>query len=153
MRGGICELLDEIEAEAGSVDLAGAEGAAEQACMRTAETMPGAVDLMTIHGAKGLEWDVVMVPGLERTCAELREGTAADLETEMRETRAMQRRRMWCWRQSSGKGEESQELNEWLNGIHRCAGGCGAEETVLCGVHAGSGGVASVCFAGDEAER
>ena len=29
----------------------------------------GAVDLMTIHGAKGLEWDVVIVPGLEKKAA------------------------------------------------------------------------------------
>ncbi len=27
---------------------------------------PGAVDLMTIHGSKGLEWDVVLIPGLEK---------------------------------------------------------------------------------------
>ena len=32
----------------------------------TAARCADAVDLMTIHGAKGLEWDVVIVPGLER---------------------------------------------------------------------------------------
>ena len=32
----------------------------------TPSLAPDAVDLMTIHGAKGLEWDVVLVPSLER---------------------------------------------------------------------------------------
>ena len=64
----------------------------------------------------------------------------------------MRRRREWCWRRLLGKGERIEELNVWLKGIHRGARGGGTEEAFLCGVYAGSGGVASVCFAEDEAD-
>ena len=33
----------------------------------TAPAVPGAVEILTMHGAKGLEWDVVIVPGLGRS--------------------------------------------------------------------------------------
>ncbi len=58
-------LLDELEDANGSVSIP----RLQQRLLRlfAAPTVhPGAVDLMTIHGAKGLEWDFVLVPGLER---------------------------------------------------------------------------------------
>ena len=64
------ELLDEIEAEAGSVDLRILEERLGKLYAAT-QAVPGAVDLLTIHGAKGLEWDVVMVPGMERQSADI----------------------------------------------------------------------------------
>ncbi len=58
-------LLEQLELPGGRIDL-------DQLTTRltrlyaTPSTHPGAVDIMTIHGAKGLEWDVVFVPALER---------------------------------------------------------------------------------------
>ena len=59
------QLLDEVEEQAGTIDL---ELLKRQlhALYAEAAVVANAVDLMTIHGAKGLEWDVVLVPGLER---------------------------------------------------------------------------------------
>jgi ATP-dependent exoDNAse (exonuclease V) beta subunit len=76
---------------------------------------PGAVDLMTIHGAKGLEWDVVFVPGLERKGRNYRS-------------------RLLNWNEVSAsdqlmprvllapiaaKGGDAEALNRWLNRIQR----------------------------------
>ncbi len=58
-------LLSQLEEQTGSVDL---ELLRRNAAKLFAETPAeeGAVDLMTIHEAKGLEWDVVFVPQMER---------------------------------------------------------------------------------------
>ena len=58
------ELLDELDATTGPVSLAALD--ARMSKLYAAEsTTPGAVDLMTIHNSKGLEWDFVVVPELE----------------------------------------------------------------------------------------
>ena len=59
------ELLDALELRPAPVTAAALDHTIADlyAAPSTAED---AVDLMTIHGAKGLEWDVIFVPGLER---------------------------------------------------------------------------------------
>lgn len=69
---------------------------------------PAAVDLVTIHGSKGLEWDVVLVPELERSAPR----------------RASQ---LFEWEELpngevilapiTAKGEEATALNTWLRGV------------------------------------
>ncbi|HZY61033.1 MAG TPA: UvrD-helicase domain-containing protein [Edaphobacter sp.] len=108
------QLLDEIEQETGTLDLSLLKARLNDLCADTA-MRADAVDLMTIHKAKGLEWDVVIVPSLEKS------GRAS-------------RRRLLTWHELDsedataanivlapipGKGEESRELNDWLNGIER----------------------------------
>ena len=108
------ELLDEIEAETGSVDLRTLEERLGK-LYAAAHAIPGAVDLLTIHGAKGLEWDVVMVPGMERQAA----GTRARLLTwdEINQDDAEAAHVVLA--PIVGKGEDSQELNDWLRRIYR----------------------------------
>ena len=74
----------------------------------SSDSQVGAVDLITIHGAKGLEWDVVLVPALERR-------SAANTP------------RLFEWEELShggvvlapinGKGEDAIELTKWLNRV------------------------------------
>jgi ATP-dependent helicase/nuclease subunit A len=108
------QLLDEIEEQAGTIDLNLLKTRLDKLYAEAAVD-PGAVDLMTIHGAKGLEWDVVIVPGLEKR-ARVSSG------------------RLLTWNEIDsgdgdaahvilapiiGKGEESRELNDWLNHIEK----------------------------------
>lgn len=58
-------LLDELETSNGILDLALLTRRLEKLYAAPALT-PAAVDLMTIHNAKGLEWDFVIVPALHR---------------------------------------------------------------------------------------
>jgi ATP-dependent helicase/nuclease subunit A len=106
------QLLDEVE-KAGAIDLSLLKRKLDRLYAQ-ADVSAGAVDLMTIHGAKGLEWDVVIVPGLEKkarssggrllTWNEIDSDDAAAAHVVLAPI--------------AGKGEASKDLNEWLNSIH-----------------------------------
>ncbi|MDW5266280.1 MULTISPECIES: exodeoxyribonuclease V subunit beta [Acidobacteriaceae] len=108
------QLLDEIEEHAGVIDLSLLKTRLDRLYAEAAISA-GAVDLMTIHGAKGLEWDVVIVPGLEKrarvsggrllTWNEIDSGGADAAHVVLAPI--------------VGKGEESRELNDWLNNIEK----------------------------------
>jgi ATP-dependent helicase/nuclease subunit A len=107
------QLLDEIEEQAGMLDLSLLERRIDKLYAETA-VVAGAVDLMTIHGAKGLEWDVVMVPGLERRAQANRNRLLTWSEIDSADDEAAH----VVLAPIAGKGEGSKELNAWLNGIH-----------------------------------
>ena len=72
------------------------------------ESRPDAIDLVTIHRSKGLEWDVVIVPELERTAPR-------------------SKAHLFEWEELlngsvivapiSAKGEDATALNKWLRGL------------------------------------
>lgn len=107
-------LLDELEEQAGAIDLSLLKMRLNRLYAEAAVSAD-AVDLITIHGAKGLEWDVVIVPGLEKKAR-------------------VSSRRLLTWDEVdsggadaahivlapiAGKGEKSRELNDWLNSIEK----------------------------------
>lgn len=107
------ELLDDLEHH-NAIDLSQLRNRLASLYAETSP-VPGAVDLLTIHGAKGLEWDVVLVPGLEKRT---RTGTS----------------RLLAWNEVAstsedaasvilapitGKGRDSEALTLWLNRIQR----------------------------------
>ena len=59
------DLVDELEERPEPVTAARLDGALKD-LFAAPSTVEDAVDLMTIHGSKGLEWDVVFIPALER---------------------------------------------------------------------------------------
>ena len=106
------QLLDELEAEAGFVDLAQLESRLKRLYAAPAVT-PGAVDLMTIHGAKGLEWDVVIVPALERKGQASRGRLLTWLELDSGDDEAA----LIIPAPIASRGGDSGELNAWIRSI------------------------------------
>jgi ATP-dependent exoDNAse (exonuclease V) beta subunit len=76
------------------------------------------VELLTIHKAKGLEWDVVLVPALERQPAADRSRLLTWSELEPPDSSADRAAHLML-APIAGRGEPSRALNNWLNGIHR----------------------------------
>jgi ATP-dependent exoDNAse (exonuclease V) beta subunit len=108
------QLLDAMEEESGRIDLR----QLEQRMNRLYAESPvrdDAVELVTIHKAKGLEWDVVMVPGLER----LAQGDTPSLLTWEEMDYAAEGAARVMLAPIEGKGEESRELNAWLKGMQK----------------------------------
>jgi ATP-dependent helicase/nuclease subunit A len=107
------QLLDEVDEEGGPVDLKVLRRRMGRLFAEPRAT-EGAVDLLTIHGAKGLEWDIVIVPSLEKKAKVTgsRLLTWSEIESGDEEAAAV------VLAPIAGKGENSRELNEWLKNIH-----------------------------------
>jgi ATP-dependent exoDNAse (exonuclease V) beta subunit len=107
------QLLDEVEEAGGPVDLKVLRRRMGRLFAEPRAT-EGAVDLLTIHGAKGLEWDVVIVPSLEKKAKVTgsRLLTWSEIESNDEEAAA------FVLAPIAGKGESSRELNDWLKNIH-----------------------------------
>ena len=109
-------LLEELEEPAGTIDLATL--AVRLGRLYAAATaVPGAVELMTIHAAKGLEWDAVLVPALERTGAGSRSRLLSWLELDGAPDLLDDSIAPGILAPIQGKGEESRELNQWMRSI------------------------------------
>ena len=119
------ELLDELHREGGGLDLGTLERRTKK-LFAAAGTDPTAVELMTIHGAKGLEWDWVVVPEMERRTQMTRSRLLEWEEIAGGEERGAARAVL---APIAGKGEESAALNKWLRGIR--SGREGAERRRL----------------------
>ena len=103
------QLLRTIDEEEGEVSLAEVRRRMERLYAAPA-VGPTSVDLMTIHGAKGLEWDVVIVPELERA-APIRGARLLEWE-ELSGGRGV------ILAPIAGKGEASQALHRWVRRLH-----------------------------------
>jgi hypothetical protein len=108
------QLLDAMEEESGRIDLRQLEQRMSRLYAESTERAD-AVELVTIHKAKGLEWDVVMVPGLERLA---QQDTPSLLTWEEMDYAAEGAARVML-APIEGKGEESRELNAWLKGMQK----------------------------------
>ena len=76
------------------------------------------VELLTIHKAKGLEWDVVLVPSLERRPAADRSRLLTWSELEPLESFGDTAAHLML-APIAAKGENIDPLTRWLNGLHR----------------------------------
>ncbi len=105
-------LLDEVEEQATGIDLTLLRRRLKDLY---AETVPmaGAVEIMTIHKAKGLEWDVVLLPGMEKRAPANREKLLNWSEVDSDNDEAAN----IVLAPIAERGEGSKELNAWLRNI------------------------------------
>ena len=98
-------LLRTIDRETGVVGLEDVERRLKR-LFAAPTTEPTMLDVTTIHGSKGLEWDVVIVPELERA-APAKRGRLLEWE-ELADGRGV------ILAPIAGKGEDSAALHKWL---------------------------------------
>lgn len=107
--------LRKVEEPGGRVDLSALEAAVDRLC---AEPRPSGdnefvVDLSTIHKAKGLEWDVVFVPGLERASQANRSDLLNWLELDTSDASMAH----VILAPIYGKGAEPDALHKWISHV------------------------------------
>jgi ATP-dependent exoDNAse (exonuclease V) beta subunit len=104
-------LLREMEP---GIDLMLLQSRLKQLFAEPAAGSPG-VELLTIHKAKGLEWDVVLVPNLHRTVPRNSSGLLNWLELD--QPSATEESAAILLAPIQSKGEDSTQLNKWLNRV------------------------------------
>ena len=80
-------------------------------------SQPDAVDLMTIHNAKGLEWDLVLVPSLERSGRSNETRLLDWIETDADDAVADAGVAHGILAPIQSKGGDSGRLNQWIQSI------------------------------------
>ncbi len=80
---------------------------------------PDAVDLMTIHNAKGLEWDLVLVPSLERAGRPNETRLLDWIETDTDQERMEANIAHGILAPIQSKGGDSGRLNQWIQSIYK----------------------------------
>jgi ATP-dependent helicase/nuclease subunit A len=112
-------LLDQLESSGGTLDLAHLEQKMAK-LYASPSVAPGAVDLMTLHGAKGLEWDVVIVPELDRKGRNSSGTLLSWLETNPEggsDDPSGDRLAAGILAPISGRGEATHALNRWMRHV------------------------------------
>ena len=110
------QLLDQLEQPGPTLDLT---RLAEKVSKLYAapSTEPNAVDLMTLHKAKGLEWDVVLVPALHKTSRNSESQLLDWIET-LPEDLIDDTIAPGILAPISNKGSGTRELNAWMRSIN-----------------------------------
>ena len=109
-------LLDELEEPGGTIQTAQLQTRLNT-LYAAPSVHPGAVDLITIHGAKGLEWDIVFVPSLERIGQSSRGRLLTWLELDGDPDHADSSIAHGILAPIQSKGAESEALNRWMRSI------------------------------------
>ena len=112
------KLLAQLEADSVEISVPALEARLRDLFAETAVIAPETphVELLTIHKAKGLEWDVVIVPGLERPPdrgrARLLAWTTLGSGDDVNSASVM-------LAPIAARGNDPDSLTKWLNGLHR----------------------------------
>jgi ATP-dependent helicase/nuclease subunit A len=106
------QLLDEVEEQAGRMDLSLLKRRLD-GLYASPSLAANAVDVMTIHKAKGLEWDVVIVPRMERRALVNRETLLnwCEIDSDDASTAHI------VLAPIAERGEGSKKLNAWLRSL------------------------------------
>lgn len=108
------QLLDEVEEQAGTINQSLLMQRLDRLFAQPS-TSEDAVDLMTIHKSKGLEWDLVIVPQLQKkvppNSGHLLSWSEIDSDDEATASVVLA--------PIKSKGEASKELNSWLQSIYK----------------------------------
>jgi ATP-dependent exoDNAse (exonuclease V) beta subunit len=110
-------VLSDVEGDGGRIDLEVLTAQLRSLYAESAATAD--VELLTIHKAKGLEWDLVLVPGLERRTGQSRHLLLNWLEFDP-ESRAEEAAVILA--PISGKGTPAGRLSDWLGDLRRRRG-------------------------------
>lgn len=109
------EILHELEQDnAGTIDIATLNARLSTLYADTS-TDENAVQLLTIHNSKGLEFDLVLIPGLERSTNRSRSELLNWLELDPADGEAAH----ILLAPIGSRGEQSDTLNQWLSRVRR----------------------------------
>ncbi|WP_263375869.1 UvrD-helicase domain-containing protein [Granulicella aggregans] len=111
-------LLDALEQERGEINSAALEARLDK-LYATPSLDPTAVELITIHKAKGLEWDVVIVPALERGSGNNRSQLLSWVELDSNTAAQGDEAAHFLLAPIATKGGDSEQLNKWIASIHK----------------------------------